>query len=72
MITVFAYFRQLIGVLPESQRFLGSATPFASPPPRPSIFSNYSFWVPALLAGVTGNSLHMQWPLTSQLHGSVS
>jgi hypothetical protein len=25
-----------------------------------------------LLTWMTGNSLHMQWPLTSQLHGSVS
>jgi hypothetical protein len=25
-----------------------------------------------LLTGMTSNSLHMQWPLTSQLHGSVS
>jgi hypothetical protein len=25
--------------------FFGSATPCASPPPWPSIFSNYSFWV---------------------------
>jgi hypothetical protein len=25
-----------------------------------------------LLTRMTGNSLHMQWPLTSQLHGSVS
>jgi hypothetical protein len=25
-----------------------------------------------LLTGLTGISLHMQWPLTSQLHGSVS
>jgi hypothetical protein len=25
-----------------------------------------------LLSGMTGISLHMQWPLTSQLHGSVS
>jgi hypothetical protein len=25
-----------------------------------------------LLTGMTGNSLHMQWPLTSQLPGSVS
>jgi hypothetical protein len=25
-----------------------------------------------LLTGMAGNSLHMQWPLTSQLHGSVS
>jgi hypothetical protein len=25
-----------------------------------------------LLTGMTGNALHMQWPLTSQLHGSVS
>jgi hypothetical protein len=24
-----------------------------------------------LLTRMTGNSLHMQWPLTSQLHGSV-
>jgi hypothetical protein len=25
-----------------------------------------------LLTGMTGNSLHMQWPLTSQSHGDVS
>jgi hypothetical protein len=25
-----------------------------------------------LLTGMSGISLHMQWPLTSQLHGSVS
>jgi hypothetical protein len=25
--------------------FFGSATPCASPPPRQSIFSNYSYWV---------------------------
>jgi hypothetical protein len=25
-----------------------------------------------LLSGMTGISLHMQWPLTSQSHGSVS
>jgi hypothetical protein len=25
-----------------------------------------------LLNGMTGNSLHMQWTLTSQWHGSVS
>jgi hypothetical protein len=25
-----------------------------------------------LLTKMTGISLHMQWPLTSQLHGSVS
>jgi predicted Zn-dependent protease len=25
-----------------------------------------------LLTGMTGISLHMQWPQTSQLHGSVS
>jgi hypothetical protein len=25
--------------------FRGSATPCATPPPRPSIFSDYSFWV---------------------------
>jgi hypothetical protein len=25
-----------------------------------------------LFTGMTGISLHMQWPLTSQLHGSVS
>jgi hypothetical protein len=29
--------------------FFGSATPCASPPPRPSIFSDYSFWVHHLL-----------------------
>jgi hypothetical protein len=52
--------------------FWGPATPCAFPPPRPSIFSDYSFWSNALLTGMTGISLHMRWPLTSQLHGSVS
>jgi hypothetical protein len=46
--------------------FFGSATPCAFPPPRPSIFSDYSFWSTALLTRMTGISLHMQWPLTSQ------
>jgi hypothetical protein len=49
-----------------------SATPCAFPPPQPSNFSNYSFWSTTLLTGMTGIFLHMQWPLTSQLHGSVS
>jgi hypothetical protein len=44
-----------------------SANPCASPPPWPSIFSNYSFWVRHLV-----NRDDKQWPLTSQLHGSVS
>jgi hypothetical protein len=52
--------------------FLGSATPCAFPPPWPSIFSDYSFRSTALLTGMTGISLHMQWPLTSQSHSSVS
>jgi hypothetical protein len=52
--------------------FFGSATPCAFPPPWPYIFSDYSFWSTALLTGMTGISLHMQWPLTSQSHGSVS
>jgi hypothetical protein len=38
-----------------------------SPPPRPSLFGPTT-----LLTGMTGISLHMQWPLTSQLRGSVS
>jgi hypothetical protein len=38
-----------------------------------AIFSDYSFQVHHLvLTRMTGCSLHMQWPLTSQLHGSVS
>jgi hypothetical protein len=28
------------------------------------------FESPTLLTGITGISLHMQWPLTSQLHGA--
>jgi hypothetical protein len=48
--------------------FWGSVTSCASPPPRPSIFSDYScFGSTTLLTGMTGNSLHMQWP---QSHGS--
>jgi hypothetical protein len=50
---------------------IGSATPCASPPaPQPSVFSNDCFHVHHPITGMTGNSLHMQWPLTSQLHGS--
>jgi hypothetical protein len=45
--------------------FGGSATPFASPPPGPSIFSIYSFGSTTLLTGMTSISLHMQWPLTN-------
>jgi hypothetical protein len=52
---------------------VGSAAPCAfPPPPRAFIFSDYSFCVHHPLTRMTGNSLHMQWPLTSQLHGSFS
>jgi hypothetical protein len=34
-----------VGTKAQSFLFCGSATPCASPPSRPSIFSNYSFWV---------------------------
>jgi hypothetical protein len=50
---------------------LVSAASSASPSPRPSIFSNYSFCVHHPLTGMTGSSLHMQWPVTSQSHGSI-
>jgi hypothetical protein len=46
--------------------FFGSATPCASPPsPRPSIFSDYSFWSTTFLTGMTGISLHMQCAMAS-------
>jgi hypothetical protein len=35
----------------------------------PPFFSDYSFWSTTLLTGMTGISLHMQWPLTSQMTG---
>jgi hypothetical protein len=38
-----------------------------SPPPIILLLGSIT-----LLSGMTGISLHMQWPLTSQLHGSVS
>jgi hypothetical protein len=52
--------------------FLGGAavTPCASPPLRPSIFSDYSFVSATLLTWMTGISLHMPWPLNSQSRGS--
>jgi hypothetical protein len=50
----------------------GSATPCASPPPWPSIFPIILFGSTTLLTKMTGNSLHMQGPQTSQSHGSVS
>jgi hypothetical protein len=46
--------------------------PCASPPPRPSIFVIILFGSTTLLTGMTGISLHLQWPLTFQTHGSVS
>jgi hypothetical protein len=52
--------------------FWGSLTLCASPPPWASIFSDYSFWVHHFVNWDDGHSLHMQWPLTSQSHGSVS
>jgi hypothetical protein len=50
--------------------FFGSATPCASSPPWPSFVSYYAFLVHHPVTGMTGISLHMQWPLTSQLHDS--
>jgi hypothetical protein len=38
----------------------------------PPFFPIILFGSTTLLTGMTGISLHMQWPLTSQLHGSVS
>jgi hypothetical protein len=35
----------------------------------PPFFPIILFGSTTLLTGMTGNSLHMQWPLTSQLHG---
>jgi hypothetical protein len=35
-------------------------------------FIQLFFWSTTLLTEMTGISLHRQWPLTSQLHGSVS
>jgi hypothetical protein len=46
--------------------FFWSATPFAPPPPRPSIFTDY--YIFSLLTG-TSIYLHVQWPPTSLLHG---
>jgi hypothetical protein len=38
----------------------------------PSFFQIILFGSTTLLSGMTGISWHMQWPLTSQSHGSVS
>jgi hypothetical protein len=38
----------------------------------PPMFTIILFGSTTMLTGMTINSLHMQWPLTSQLHGSVS
>jgi hypothetical protein len=38
----------------------------------PPFFPIILFGYTTLLAGMTGISLHIQWPLTSQLRGSVS
>jgi hypothetical protein len=49
-----------------------SESPFAYPPPWPSIFPIIHFGSTTLFTGMTGISLNMQWPLTSQWHGSFS
>jgi hypothetical protein len=46
-------------------------TPCASPPPRHSIFPIILFMSTILLTGMTGISLYMQRPPTSQSHGST-
>jgi hypothetical protein len=51
---------------------LGSATPCASPLPWPSSFLIILFLSTTLLTRMTSISLHKQWPLTSQSHGSFS
>jgi hypothetical protein len=38
----------------------------------PPFFPIILFGSTTLLTGMTGNSLHMQWPLTSQSHGGFS
>jgi hypothetical protein len=43
-----------------------------SPPPQPSIFPIILLGSKTLLTGMIGISLHMQWPLTSHLHGIFS
>jgi hypothetical protein len=52
------------------KRGSGSATPYASPPPWPSIFPVIILST-TLSTRTTGISLHLRWPLTSQSHGSV-
>jgi hypothetical protein len=44
--------------------------PFFVPATWPSIFPVILFLSTTLLTGMTGSSLHVQWPLTSQSHGS--
>jgi hypothetical protein len=50
----------------------GSAIPCASPPTQPYIFPIIHFGYTTLLTGMTGISLHLQWPLTPQSHGSFT
>jgi hypothetical protein len=50
---------------PGGDTFFGSEAPCASPLPRPSIFSDYSFRSTTLLTGMTGISLHMQCAMAS-------
>jgi hypothetical protein len=52
--------------------YFWSATSCAYPPPQPCIFSINLLRSTTLWTGMTGISLHMQWPLTSQSHGSFS
>jgi hypothetical protein len=50
--------------------FFGQQPLVPFPPPQSSIFSIIPFLSATLLTKMTGSSLHMQWPLTSQSHGS--
>jgi hypothetical protein len=55
----------------DKKQIFWTATPCASPHPRPSIFLIFFFVSTTLLTGMTGNSLHMQRALTSQSQGKT-
>jgi hypothetical protein len=66
----FTASQQAAGANVKITETYGAASPGASPSTRPSTFMIILFLPTMLLTGISGISLHVQWPPTSRLHGS--
>jgi hypothetical protein len=55
----------------QEANFLGASNPLCFSSSSANYFPSILFLSTTLSSRMTGISLHMQWPLTSQLHGST-